>query len=199
MTNKPEQMQQRTFLLPLPVHDATSPVFCLFTQNQVVEILGRLPVYRIPLSPSWLAGVLPSRDELLPVIALDHLCGAPKTKLSGTYRQLVVIRTGADDLRSGEPLKAVIAASGKVQMVRFSTKLLASAFVAAEAPASLRHTGLVRGYFQWRNSGFALLDLGRLVQVSTWAHTGPTSSSADRPATGEQAGSHPVPALVTES
>ncbi len=195
MTNKLGQMQQRTFLLPLSVPDATSPVFCLLTQNQVVEILGGLPVSRIPLSPSWLAGVLPSRDELLPVIALDSLCGATQGRLGAVYRQLVVIRTGADDPQSGEPLKAVIASSGKVQMMRFSSKLLASAFAAVEAPASLQHTGLVRGFFQWRNSGFALLDLGSLVQGGTWAPNAPIEVLADRTKTRALAGTDHIPAL----
>ena len=164
MATKPNLMQQRTFLLPLPVPGVTSPVFCLFTQNQVVEILGRSPVSPIPFSPSWLAGVLPLRDELLPVIALDHLCGTRQAVGGTASGQLVVVRTGATDPQSGRPLKAVIAGSGKVQLVRFSNTVLADAFVASEAPALLRHTGLVRGYFQWRNSGVALLDVASLVQ-----------------------------------
>jgi len=164
MTSEGRQTEIRTFLLPLSVADAAGDVFCLFSQNQVVEILGRRPIQQIPFSPTYLVGVVNYFDQLLPVIDLDKLCNPKQLGCNGGYQQLVVIRTGTVDPATGEPLKAVIAASTRVRMAKLSAQVLATTFAGSEAPISLKNTGMLRGYFQRESGGIALIDLSRVVQ-----------------------------------
>ena len=163
MSNEGRQAGMRAFLLPLTLADAAGDVFCLFSQNQVVEILGRRAIQRIPFSPAYLKGVVNYFDQLLPVINLDDLCDRKQAVRNEGYHQLMVIRTGAFDPTTGEPLKAVIAASTKVRMAKLSAQILATTFVEQEAPASLKATGVLRGYFLRQSSGVALIDLSRVV------------------------------------
>lgn len=153
----------RAFLLPLALDDATSEIFSLFSHHQVVEVLGRRPVQRIPFSPAYLLGVINYFDQLLPVINLNALCNRSMAERSDGYRQLVVIRTGAVDSVTGIPLKAAVAVDTRVQMTTLSSQMLATAVADQEVPASLRATGLLRGYFQQPSSGIALIDLSRVV------------------------------------
>ena len=163
MTNERRQAEIRTFLLPLTLDDSNNNVFCLFSQNQVVEILGRRPVQRIPMSPNYLKGVLPYQDQLLPVINLDALCSRKSTAGQEGYRQLVVIRTGVVDSATGEPLKAAITASARVRIAKLSAQALATAFVEQEAPASLKNSGVLRGFFQQQANFIALIDLNQVL------------------------------------
>ena len=67
-TNAGQPAAIRAFLLPLALDDAISEVFCLFSHHQVVEVLGRRPVQRIPFSPAYLQGVINYFGQLLPVM-----------------------------------------------------------------------------------------------------------------------------------
>lgn len=163
MTSAGRQTEIRAFLLPLAVDAAAGKVFCLFSQNQVVEILEQRPISRIPFSPPHLKGIVNYFGQLLPVINLDELCNWHNTARNEGYRQLVVVRTGAVDPATGEPLKAVIASSARVRMTKLSPQFLAAPFAGQEIPASLKSTGLLRGYFQQQSSGVALIDLSQVV------------------------------------
>ena len=164
MANEQQQAGIRTFLLPLTINDSSGNVVCLFSQSQVVEILGPRPVQQIPCSPTYLKGVLLYQDSLLPVINLDDLCNQNCNGQRENYRQLVVIRSGALDAATGEPLKAVVAASVRVRIEKVSKQELATAFVKKEAPSSLRDSGLLRGFFQRHADSVAVLDLGPVIQ-----------------------------------
>jgi len=164
MANERQQAGIRTFFLPMTINDSTGNVFSLFSQSQVVEILGPRPIQQIPRSPAYLKGVLHYHDRLLPVISLDDLCNRKQKGVQERYRQLVVIRTGAVDLVTGEPLKAVVAANVRVRIAKLSGQELATAFVEREAPPSLRDSGVLRGFFQRHADSVAVFDLGSVVQ-----------------------------------
>jgi purine-binding chemotaxis protein CheW len=176
MTIEGRQTETRTYLLPLALDDAGDNVFCLFSQNQVVEILGLGPIQRIPFSPSYLKGVVNYFDQLLPVINLDELCNRKRTAAAGNegYRQLMVVRTGAVDPVTGKPLKAVITSRTRVHMVKFADQILATSFVEQEPPASLKASGVLRGFFQRQANYVALLDLHRVV-LGTLGDVAPTN------------------------
>ena len=74
----------------------------------------------------------------------------------------MVIRTGGIDSTTGEPLKAAIVASTRVHMEKLSAQVLAT-FAESEAPSSLKTSGVLRGYFQGKSGGVALIDLSRVV------------------------------------
>ncbi len=162
----------RAFLLPLTLDDATCAVFCLFSHQQVVEVLGRRPVQRIPFSPAYIQGVISYADQLLPVIHLDGLCNRSMVGHPEGYRQLVVIRTGANDPATGIPLKVAIAVNTRVQMTTLPSQVLATELAEQEAPASLRATGLLRGYVLQPTGGIAVIDLSR-VALGTFADVVP--------------------------
>lgn len=164
MANERQQAGIRTFFLPMTINDSTGNVFCLFSQSQVVEILGPRPIQQIPYSPPYLKGVLHYDDRLLPVISLDDLCDQKQKERQGRYRQLVVIRTGAVDPVTGEPLKAVVTANVRVRIAKLSGQELTTAFVEREAPPSLRDSGALRGFFQRHGDFVAVFDLGPVVQ-----------------------------------
>jgi len=163
MTSKGQQEERRIFLLPLTLTDCPDRVFCLFSQNQVVEILGRRPIQQIPFSPWYLKGVIQYFDRLTPVICLDTLCNRETAAHSKGYRQLVVIRTGVVDPDTGEPLKAVILAKTRVRMIKMVNETFTASFVEREAPVSLRLTGLLRGFYQRQAQSLALIDLSPLL------------------------------------
>jgi len=164
MANQRQQAGIRAFLLPLTINGSVDNVVCLFSQNQVVEILGPRPVQRIPGSPAYLKGVLLYHDDLLPVIDLDDLCNRQPAGRQERYRQLVVVRTGATDPVTGEPLKAVVTASVQVRIAKLSGQELTRGFTEREAPAALRDTGLLRGSFQRGDDAVVVLDLGPVVR-----------------------------------
>lgn len=163
MTNEGRQAETRTYLLPLALDDAGSKVFCLFSQNQVVEILGQRPILRIPFSPTYLKGVLNYFDQLLPVINLDELCTRKAVARNEGYRQLIVVRTGVVNPVTGTPLKVAIAARTRVHMVKFSDQILTTSFVEQEAPASLKASGVLRGFFKRQANYVALIDLQQVA------------------------------------
>jgi chemotaxis signal transduction protein len=163
MANEKQQSGIRTFFLPMTINDSTGNVFCLFSQSQVVEILGPRPIQQVPRSPAYLKGVLHYDDKLLPVISLDDLCNRKQKGRQERFRQLVVIRTGAVDLVTGELLKAVVTATARVRIAKLSGQELATAFVEREAPPSLRNSGVLRGFFQRHADSVAVFDLGPIV------------------------------------
>jgi len=172
MAHERQQAGIRTFFLPLTINGSTGNVVCLFSQSQVVEILGARPVQQIPGSPVYLKGMLLYHDSLLPVINLDDLCNRGGNGRSDRYRQLMVIRTGAVDPVTGEPLKAVVTAGVRVRIAKITGQELATAFVAQEPPPSLRNSGLLRGFFQRQGDSVAVLDLGPVVQGTFSDHWG---------------------------
>jgi len=163
MTSEGRQAETRTYLLPLALDDAEGNVFCLFSQNQVVEILGPRPIQRIPFSPSYLRGVVNYFNQLLPVINLDDLCNRKTVSRNEGFRQLMVVRTGAVDPVTGRPLKAAIISRTRVHMAKFADQVLATSFVEQEAPTSLKASGVLRGFFQRQAHYVALLDLHQVV------------------------------------
>ena len=164
MKNEQRRMTLRGYLLPLTVGDAPDNFVCLFTQNQVVEILEPRFMSQIPGSPDYLKGVVLYQGSLLPVIDLDELCGRHRAVRGREYRQLVVVRTGTVDPETGAPLKAVVAAKDRVRIARISGQELAATFQQREVPPALNKTGLVRGCFRGESDSVALLDLGPLVR-----------------------------------
>jgi purine-binding chemotaxis protein CheW len=172
MANERQQTGIRAFLVPLTINDSPGSVVCLFSQSQVVEILGPRPMQQIPCSPAYLKGVLLYHDSLLPVVNLDDLCNRKRIGRQERYRQLVVVRTGAVDPVTGEALKAVVTASDRVRIAKVSGQELATGFVEQEAPTALRDCGLLRGYFQRHGDLVAVLDLGPVVLGTCADHLG---------------------------
>ena len=164
MKREKQQSTLRSFLLPLSINDSPGNFVCLFTQNQVVEILDPRFVAQIPGSPGYLTGVLLYHGSLLPVIDLDELCNRHRSAPRKRYRQLVVVRTGMVDPGTGTPLKAVVAVKDRVRMAKISAKELAETFEQQEAPPALSKSGLVRGCFKHEDDAIALLDLGPVVR-----------------------------------
>jgi len=164
----------RAFLLPLTLAEVPGAFFCLFSHRQVVEVLGRRPVQRIPFSHSAVQGLICYADQLLPVIDLNGLCHRGPVRPPGGFRQLVVIRTGAQDPVTGTPLKAALAVNVPVQMTTLSSQMLATAVAGEEAPAALRATGLLRGYLSQPTGGIALIDLSRVV-LGSFADASPAA------------------------
>lgn len=153
----------RAYLLPLTLENTPGEFFCLFSHQQVVEVLGRRAVRPIPFGPSYLQGLISYGDQALPVIDLNGLCHRDRVQAPGGFRQLVVVRTGVNDPASGIPLKAALAVDAPVQMTTLSSQLLVTAVAGQEAPALLRATGLLRGYLSQPSGGIALIDLRRVV------------------------------------
>jgi|GEM_PF-1248057 Chemotaxis signal transduction protein len=171
MTHEQQQIGIRSFLLPLAVSDCPENFVCLFSQNQVVEILDARFVQYIPGSPGYLKGVVLYYDSLLPVIDLDELCNRRHAARARRYRQLVVVRTGAVDPETGVALKAAVAADVRVRIVKISGKELAEAFEQREVPPALGASGLVRGCFRYEDNAIVLINLGPIVvgaYAATW-------------------------------
>lgn len=158
-----QSSEVRTFLLPLTLADSNASVFCLFSQSQVVEILGRRPIQRIPFSPGYLQGVVSCQGALLPVVHLDELCNRSEKSGREPSKQLVVLRTGAADPATGEPLKIAVAASAGVRTVKLSAQMLTDGFVPGEPPPSLAASGILRGFFQQQATHVALVHLDQIV------------------------------------
>ena len=164
MTKSGQQLETRTFLLPLTLDGGDEPVFCLLSQNQIVEILGKRRIRRIPFCPPYLKGIVPYQDGLLPVIDLNLVWGHESSSGDKAPKQLVVVRTGSTDPRTGERLKIAVAADTGVRMIKLPLQAFEDAFVAQEAPEALRACGILRGFFRRQEQGIALVDLDRLAQ-----------------------------------
>jgi hypothetical protein len=110
----------------------------------------------------------------LPVINLDDLCNSKTGARNEGFRQLMVVRTGAVDPVTGRPLKAAITSRNRVHMTKFADQVLATSFVEQEAPASLKASGVLRGFFQRQAHYVALLDLHHVV-LGTLGDAAPTN------------------------
>lgn len=158
-----QQAEIRTYLLPVTYGSSAETFFVLLSQNQVVEVLGGRMIGKIPCAPSYLKGVISYQDTLVPVIALEPLCGAPIHEAGGRVQQLVIVRTGAVDAETGASLKVAVIADRRLRMARFSAKMLAAGFTAQQAPAALESSGILKGYFSRQNNNIAVVDFHDLV------------------------------------
>ncbi|MDO5675491.1 MAG: chemotaxis protein CheW [bacterium] len=152
-------LQQRFFLLPLHTREqGAEPVYCLFTQNQVVEVLGQRMVYPVPFSPDYVQGFIERDGGLVPVIDVDALCGGAGKKVGLQARQLLVMRTGQTDTANGEFLKLALACTSTVLTFKLAERDSIQAVAPEEAPAALASHSSVRGFFRLRGYLVALLD-----------------------------------------
>lgn len=179
MASQPRHQEVKAFLLPLEgseqLHDDLHDVFFLFSQNQVVEVLNRQPIQRVPFAPLYLHGLLPYQGHLLPVIDVNGLFGYAPDASAGPCKQLMIIRTAATDPQTGELLKAAIPAHTAVRTIKIPAQTLASGFLPRQAPDCLAASGLVRGFFQWEEEYVAVLHLD---QVVLGAYAAPSTGGA---------------------
>ena len=162
-TTAKQQAEIRTYLLPVTLSRPAETFFVLLSQNQVVEVLGKRPIGKVPCAPPYLKGVIAYQDTLVPVIALEQLCGAADHESGGEIPQLVIVRTGAVDPDTGAPLKVAVIAGRRLRMARFTAALLATGFNALPAPESLEASGILKGYFSRQNNNIAVVDFHDLV------------------------------------
>lgn len=160
------RLQQRTdlktFLLPIRRKGETTDLYCLLSQNQVVEVLPDQPLYRIPFSPEHVQGLLVSAATALPVIDLDILCGS-QAESADHYRQLIVVRTAEQDQETGEFLKIVVAMRTRALLERFSSAELTALPAEQEMGLDLPMSGLVHGYFKMQDKFLVVLDFNRIA------------------------------------
>ena len=157
-------LQQRFFLLPLSTgKQGGEPVYCLFTQNQIVEVLGQKTVYPVPFSPNYVQGFIQREGSIIPVIDADVLCGGEKSKTGTQPRQLLVMRTGQADAADGEVLKLALACTGTVLSFKLTERDSAQPLAPEKIPAVLAASGLVQGFFRLRGYLVALLDFDTIA------------------------------------
>ena len=157
-------LQQRFFLLPLHTGEQDAePVYCLFTQNQVVEVLGQRTVYPVPFSPDYVQGFIERDGGLVPVIDVDALAGGAGKKVGLQARQLLVMRTGQTDTANGEFLKLALVSTGTVLTFKLGERDVAQEVTREEAPSALAAHGLTRGFFRLRGYLVALLDFDAIA------------------------------------
>ena len=97
---------------------AIGDVGLLLPSEEVSEIVDRLPVCKLPNTPSWFSGVVSLRGNITPVFDLHHLfgvsvsspnrrliiIGAGETAVSFWVEQMpVVVAVSAEDVMAGEP------------------------------------------------------------------------------------------------
>ena len=163
VTAAKQQAEIRTYLLPVTLTSPAETFFVLLSQNQVVEVLGKRPIGKVPCAPPYLKGVISYQDSLVPVIALEQLCGAAAHESGGEIPQLVIVRTGAVDPDTGAPLKVAVIAGRRLRMARFTAAMLATGFNTQAAPESLEASGILKGYFSRQNNNIAVVDFHDLV------------------------------------
>ena len=174
-----QQAEIRTYLLPITYGNSAETFFVLLSQNQVVEVLGKRAIGQVPCAPSYVKGVISYQDALVPVVALEPLCGAPFHQAGGQVQQLVIVRTGAVDAETGASLKVAVIADRRLRMARFSAKMLAAGFTAQQAPAALESSGILKGYFSRQNNNIAVVDFHDLVTGLYHASGAKPSPQAD--------------------
>lgn len=169
VTTGNEALRRRFFLLPLSVgREDGQDLNCLFTQNQVVEALGRTTrIYPAPFTPPYLLGSVLRHDALIPVIDLDALCGGAERGKRGRVEahQMLVIRTGRQDA-NGEFLRLAVACSGTVITFKLTDRELARPVEPLAAPAGFAGQGLAGGFFRLRDHRVVVMDFDALVQGS---------------------------------
>lgn len=166
----------RIFLLPMEGVEQADTVYFLFTHVQVAEIIGYQPIQKIPFSDRHILGIIPYQNQLLPVINLSDLCAPTIAPPQNRYKQLMVIRTGAVDPVTGEPLKLAIMANTAIRTLKLSTQILTDSFQHQDPPQWLQASQALRGFYKWQDTSVVLLQLDHLAAGFR------TSSSTDRDA-----------------
>jgi chemotaxis signal transduction protein len=162
---KPIRNDVRVFLLPTTVQQVRGPIFFLFSQNQIVEILGQKPICQLPFTSAHASGVVEYFGQLLPVISLDTLLGGRAKP--GPFKQLIVVRTGVIDPVTGANLKVALTSRTRLRMARLDSRVLQSAFTQAAPPKTLAGKSLLRGYFERGSNRVALLNLSALASPAS--------------------------------
>ena len=163
MSSQRQLHDLRIFLLPMEGIDQADTLHFLFTHVQVAEIIGYRPIQKIPFSDRHILGIVPYQDQLLPVINVSDLCAPTTAPTQNRYKQLMIIRTGALDPGTGEPLKLAIMANSAIRTLKLSTQALNDTFIQQDPPQWLQATKELRGFFQWQNTRVALLHLDHLA------------------------------------
>jgi len=163
MMSQHRQQDVRIFLLPMDGLEQAENMYFLFTQSQVAEIIGFHPIQKIPFSERHLLGVIPYRNQLLPVINILDLCAPSMLPERNRYKQLMIIRTGAVAPDTGEPLKIAVMANSAIRTLKLSTQALSNSFHQQPLPPWLQASEQLRGFFQWQDSYVALLHLDQLA------------------------------------
>lgn len=163
MKSQQRQQDVRIFLLPMDGLGQAENMYFLFTQNQVAEIIGFHPIQKIPFSERHMLGIIPYRNQLLPVINVLDLCAPSVLPERNRYKQLMIIRTGAIAPDTGDPLKIAIMANSAIRTLKLSTQAMANSFHQQPLPPWLEASEQVRGFFQWQDSYVTLLHLDQLA------------------------------------
>lgn len=163
MNPQTEHHDLRIFLLPMEGVEQADTLYFLFTHVQVAEIIGYQPIQKIPFSDRHILGIVPYQNQLLPVINLSDLCAPTTAPAQNRYKQLMVIRTGAIDPVTGEPLKLAIMANTAIRTLKLSTQALTNSFLQQDPPQWLHASKELRGFFQWQDTYVALLYLDHLA------------------------------------
>lgn len=172
-------LQQRFFLLPLQAGvQGGEPVYCLFSQNQVVEVLGQRTVYPVPFSPDHVQGYIQRYGSLIPVIDVDVVCGETRKKAGAPRRQLLILRTGQVDAATGDYLKLALACERTVLTFKVSERDRVQAVTEEQVPDALAGHSLLRGFFRLRDYRVALLDFDTIA-LGTYGTSDPAGE--DKP------------------
>lgn len=163
MMSQHAQHDVRIFLLPMDGREQGEQLYFLFTHNQVAEIIGFHPIQKIPFSERHVLGIIPYRNQLLPVIDVLDLCAPAAAPERNRYKQLMIMRTGAIAPDTGEPLKIAIIANAAIRALTLAPQVLANNFQQQPLPPWFQASELLRGFFQWQGAHVALLHLDRLV------------------------------------
>lgn len=155
----------RIFMLPTTITDENLPVHCVFSFNQVVEVLGPEGLCHLPHAPKAMPAVVHYYGRLLPVLYLETALGSQ----SVTPKQLIILRTGLREGGSGDNIKVAVATSSVLRLTRFDNATDDSQFQLRQAPQGLQDCGFLEGYFtiEQGTSCAALLDLDGLARGTT--------------------------------
>jgi len=166
MSSQSQHHDLRIFLLPMEGVEQEDTLHFLFTHVQVAEIIGYHPIQKIPFSDRHLLGIIPYQNQLLPVINVSDLCAPTIAPTQSRYKQLMIIRTGAFDPLTGEPLKLAIMANTAIRTLKLSSQALTESFLQQEPPPWLQASKELRGFFKWQDTHVALLHLDHLAAGS---------------------------------
>ncbi|MGD9947150.1 MAG: chemotaxis protein CheW [Desulfobulbus sp.] len=163
MASQQRHQDARVFLMPMDDLECTQNISFLFSQTQVVEILGNRPIQKIPFSPRHVLGIIAYQGRSLPVINLPDLCGRASEAGRNRYKQLMVVRTTVSDPESGEPLKVALATNAAIRILKLSSQALTNSFIQKQAPDWLTASIGLRGFFQWGDECVALVQLNNVA------------------------------------
>ena len=168
MLNPNATLLQRLYLLPLTgsARRGVEPLSCLFTQNQVAEVLNgrRTPVYPVPFCPDWLKGCIQRAGVLIPVIDVDALCAPKGTAANAPLRQLLVLRTGCPDASGEKFLDVALGCRSAVETFKLTERDVARSVSADEPPEGFDGRGLTQGFFRLRGHRVVLMNFNSLAE-----------------------------------